>query len=141
MRTLIPILLFSAVVGASTLSSTQAAATQTGGTDDPAGATATEVEKLREELDGLRTELEETRALLDETVHYLHTSGKAAGAMVDVLAASEKEGFTFGINPRSREVLLEGWRAQLAETQKNLPGKKAEPKDAEADGKRRTFGR
>jgi hypothetical protein len=137
MRSLIPILFFSAVAGASTLTVTRVGAAQAG--DDPAAATAAEVEELRGEIDSLRAELDETRALLDETVHFLHENAKAAKAMAAVLDASEKEGFTFGINPRSREVLLEGWRKNLSAQQKSVPGKPAE-EPAEQQPARRTFG-
>jgi septal ring factor EnvC (AmiA/AmiB activator) len=66
-------------------------------------------------------ELKEQRAQLDKTVRYLNEQAKAAEALVGTLEASEKAGFTFGINPESREVLLRGWREALAAAQKDVP--------------------
>jgi hypothetical protein len=81
-----------------------------------------EVQALRQEVDTLRRDLDETHALLEESLVYLDRQSQAAASMSQVLNASEEAGFTFGINPRSRELLLEGWRAALAEQQKGLPG-------------------
>ena len=128
-RPLIPILLFGALAGASSLFASQDEGEQATG----ASATAA----LRQDVDKLRAELDETRALLDETVHYLHTSGKAAHEMGAALSVSEEEGFTFGINPRSREILLEGWRKHLTAVQKDLPGKPLED-DTAATGRPET---
>lgn len=93
------------------------------------GADAAQVEALRAELDEVKRELEETRALVDDTVTYLQSHAKSSAQMVSVLSASEDAGFTFGINPESRELLLDGWRKQLDAAQKHVPGGKAKAAD------------
>jgi len=56
---------------------------------------------------------------------YLDAQSKAARGMARTLDESEKAGFTYGMNPESRHVLLKGWRAQLSALQKDVPGAKA----------------
>ncbi len=43
---------------------------------------------------------------------FMEAQAKAGETLVDALARSEAEGFTAGINPKSREILLDGLRAQ-----------------------------
>ena len=85
-----------------------------------------QVQALAAEVATLRTDLEESSARIDETLTYLKQNQKAAEELVSALAASEAAGFTFGINPKSRELLLAGWRKQLSAMQKGLPGAPAE---------------
>lgn len=64
----------------------------------------------------------------------------AAGAeLVDALARSEAEGFTAGINPKSREVLLAGLRAQAKAMQAGGDGEEdgASSKRVRGDRNRR----
>ena len=118
MRTLwIPALALAALTGASALSHANSSAPAPLQDD----ATGGEVELLRTEVDELKRELEKTQALLDDTVKYLQDQAKSQAEMTSVLAASEDAGFTFGINPKSRELLLAGWRKQLAAAQKGIP--------------------
>lgn len=129
-RVLVPLLFATALAGV--LSATQNANDEEG--DPGVRALAGEVEKLR-------ADLAETRALLDETVEYLHQRAKDGEALSRVVDSSEQAGFTFGINPRSREVLIQGWRNDLTALQKGLPGEKVEEDGAPADTRtRRTFG-
>lgn len=93
-----------------------------------------QVATLREELAQVKTDLDETRALLDQTVAYLERGSEQAAEMAKVLDSAEAEGFTFGINPRSREVLLAGWRKELVERQRGVPG--ATKPEAKADPRR-----
>ncbi len=72
------------------------------------------VEQLVEELKGARKTLEEAQK-------YIDAQAKAAKSMAETLDASEKAGFTFGINPESREVLLRGWREELDTLQQGVP--------------------
>ena len=72
------------------------------------------VEQAVEELKG-------ARKTLDEAQKYIDAQSKAAKAMVEVLDAAEKAGFTFGINPESREILLKGWREELDTLQQGVP--------------------
>ncbi|MBL4771311.1 MAG: hypothetical protein JKY61_09245 [Planctomycetes bacterium] len=53
---------------------------------------------------------------------------KAASALLSSLDAAQEAGFTAGINPKSREILLQAWRAQAkavgSPTKKKEEGKK-----------------
>ena len=53
---------------------------------------------------------------------YLANQGKAAEKLQKALDASEKAGFTYGINPESREILLSAWRAQAGMASADVPG-------------------
>ena len=83
----------------------------------------TRVEQMVEELKG-------ARKMLDEAQKYIEAQAKAAKALVEVLDAAEKAGFTFGINPESREILLKGWREELDTLQQGVPTPLPTPKDA-----------
>jgi len=83
----------------------------------------TRVEQMVEELKG-------ARKTLDEAQKYIEAQAKAAKALVEVLDAAEKAGFTFGINPESREILLKGWREELDTLQQGVPTPLPTPKDA-----------
>lgn len=87
----------------------------------PATEKDKELEELRGKLDALQQEAKLQSARIDQLTRYLEAQAKAAQAMQDTLAQSEKEGFTYGINPRSREILLNGWREQLSTLQRDLP--------------------
>jgi HAMP domain-containing protein len=82
----------------------------------------TRVEQMVEELKG-------ARKTLDEAQKYIDAQAKAAKALVEVLDAAEKAGFTFGINPESRELLLKGWREELDTLQQGVPTPLPAPKD------------
>ena len=77
--------------------------------------------EARAKLDAVTAESTETKARLAATVKYLEQQSKAAAAMAQVLDDAEKAGFTYGINPDSRTMLLRGWRDQIAASQKGLP--------------------
>jgi len=92
---------------------------------DPA---AVRLEKLEADLaaaklriEALSTEVADTKKKMAATVKYVGQQADAAAAMVEVLAQSEQAGFTFGINPDSRHILLRGWRDQLAAAQQEVP--------------------
>lgn len=86
---------------------------------------------LEARLEVLELELAATRSLLDETVSYLQAQAQAARSLGSSLDAAEAAGFTAGINYRSRELLLNGWRQALQASQTRLPGSQAgaEPRD------------
>lgn len=63
-------------------------------------------------------ELEERAERLERYVASLARSSESLAA---ALQAAEEAGFTAGINPRSRELLLAGWRAHLATQRAGLP--------------------
>lgn len=74
----------------------------------------------------LEAKVAELEARTQEIEGYLANQAKAAETLQKSLDASEKEGFTFGINPRSREILLQAWRARASATASNPPGSGAE---------------
>ena len=88
-----------------------------------------DLRSTRERAEGLAKDLKETRDLLNGVVHYLQAQAVAAQNVGARLDESEAAGFTAGINPRSREILMAAWREQIAETQKILPG--SAPADAQ----------
>ena len=81
----------------------------------------------RKRCEGLAGELSETKATLAKVVRYLDAQAAGAAALHEALAASEAAGFTAGINPNSREILLAGWREQLSTQQKDVPALPATP--------------
>jgi hypothetical protein len=78
------------------------------------------------DLDSLRAELKDANQKLAETVGYLSSQADAAAALLDAIKDAEKKGFTFGINPDSRVVLLQGFQSFCEGLQKNVPGRKAD---------------
>lgn len=70
-------------------------------------------------------ELEQRVQMLEQ---YLQKQAKAAETMSTAMDAVEKAGFTFGINPASRELMLSAIRAQSTEAAKSVPGAKQEKK-------------
>jgi hypothetical protein len=106
------------------------AAYQNGQAADTAARLAT-VEKEVAEMKAVFAEHEkamgESRALAEKTARYLSEQAKAAAQMQHVLDESEKAGFTFGINPDSRILLLAGWHEALAAAQKDVPQPVAPP--------------
>jgi predicted TIM-barrel fold metal-dependent hydrolase len=91
-------------------------------------ALETEVVALRKQLDekrGLSAAVELELARAQETTSklltYLHTRAQDARAVLTALDQSEAEGFTAGINARSRETLLAGFRAWHSGAEKGLP--------------------
>lgn len=88
------------------------------------------VAELEASIAEMRVELDESNQLVQQTVEYLKAQAASAKKQLDVLERSEEAGFTFGINPVSREVLLSGWRAELNARQQGLP---APPKKVVAE--------
>lgn len=67
----------------------------------------------------------EAEAEVATVVSYLKGQAAAAAELQRVLVESKEKGFTFGINPESREVLLAGFDSFAATLQKDLPGAEA----------------
>lgn len=84
-----------------------------------------ELARSQAQISSLAGDLAEQRKLVDRTVDYLGRQAAQAEAMLGVLDDSEERGFTAGINPKSREVLLAGWRAVMAEAGRDVPGDEA----------------
>lgn len=68
----------------------------------------------------------EAEAEMQQVVVYLRAQAQAAGGLQRVLAEAEAKGFTYGINPESREVLLAGFDAFAQTLQTDLPGAEAQ---------------
>jgi hypothetical protein len=98
------------------------------GGDDPLPGLEERVAALETALETERAAHADTRALLELTLDYLDAQAKGAGALMLTLDAAEQAGFTAGINFRSREILLEGWRAYWGGQQQGLPERKPKPK-------------
>lgn len=86
-----------------------------------------EIAALRKEVESLKAEVEDLRAFADG-------QDAAGAALINSLARCEAEGFTAGINPKSREILLEGLRTQAKAMQ---TAKDEDKKDDDKDGSRR----
>ena len=71
----------------------------------------------RADLEG-RVKLLETRLLQVEG--HLQAQAVSAQAVSKALDEAVKEGFTAGINPRSREILVEAWKSQAQSAGKGL---------------------
>ena len=80
------------------------------------------------------TELEEKLETYDAFMASQATAGKT---LLDALARSEAEGFTAGINPKSREVLLDGLRAQAEAMQSGAAEDDDEGERPSSRGRRR----
>jgi hypothetical protein len=118
------------------LLATSMAYTSSAQSQDPIGARLDAMQKdildSRTRMEQAVEELKGTRKTIEEAQKYIEAQSKAAKAMAEVLDESEKQGFTYGINAGSREVLLAGWRAQLEKLQAGVP----EPLPAPVDPKK-----
>jgi hypothetical protein len=66
--------------------------------------------------------LERVEARLGALESYARAQASAEEAFVTATRAAREAGFAAGINPRSRELLLEAWAARAAAAAKGLPG-------------------
>jgi len=87
------------------------------GDDDLRAELAAQIQRI----DDLERDLVEARDLLELALDHLDAQAKAAKELEGSLKSSEDLGFTAGINPESREVLLSGWRGYLGTQQQGLP--------------------
>ncbi|HTF87484.1 MAG TPA: hypothetical protein VK843_03670 [Planctomycetota bacterium] len=76
---------------------------------------------MNNDVAALKKELGETRVLVNQLVSWAANQADGAVELARILDDSEQKGFTFGINPDSRVVLLGGWRSYLAGVQKDAP--------------------
>lgn len=93
-------------------------------------ALSKDVAALQKVVDGHTKDGADAKLLAEKNARYAAEQAKAATAMLDVLDASEKAGFTFGINPDSRIVLLRGWREALEAARRDVPALPAPIVDA-----------
>lgn len=80
-----------------------------------------DVAALQKVVEAQAKDAADARVLAEKNAKYAAGQAKAAAAMLETLDASEKAGFTFGINPESRVVLLSGWRDALEAAQRDVP--------------------
>lgn len=115
------------------LLATSMAYTSSAQSQDPIGQRLDAMQKdildSRARMEQAVEELKGARKTLEEAQKYIEAQSKAAKAMAEVLDESEKQGFTYGINAGSREVLLRGWREQLDALQNGVPSPLPAPKD------------
>ncbi|HVS09777.1 MAG TPA: hypothetical protein VMS76_07870 [Planctomycetota bacterium] len=87
------------------------------------------------EGDKLGKDLAEQTRMLSKVLDYLRAQAASAKVLQDALAESQDKGFTFGINPESRVVLLAGFEQFVGTLQAEVPGQApaepAEPPPAE----------
>ena len=77
----------------------------------------------------LRQEIKVLEGRVQALESYAQAQAKAMGKLQGDMKASEEAGFTYGINPRSREILLAAFAELGASAQKSVPGQKPEPKE------------
>ncbi len=90
---------------------------------------------LEQRVQQLEKELREVRSTLDAAIGYLRENARATAALGRSLDSSESLGFTKGINPNSREVMLSGFRKWIGATQTGLPVAPKRVQAVEAGGK------
>lgn len=81
----------------------------------------------------LRAEILELEVQVLTCQEFMIQQAAAGKELTEALARSEAEGFTAGINPRSREVLLEGLRAQAKAMQSMESKSKSKDKSKDSD--------
>jgi hypothetical protein len=80
---------------------------------------------------GLALRVQVLEAQVQEIRGTMEAQQQAAKSLLTSLDAAEEAGFTAGINPKSREILLEAWRAQA-----KAAGSPAKDKEVEEKSKR-----
>lgn len=99
---------------------------QSGAQEADVGARLGKLESSQSELDrklaGLAADVRANSEEIAAIQAYLQKQASAAKQMQATLDASEKAGFTYGINPESRHLLLAGWRDKLASELSGVPG-------------------
>jgi hypothetical protein len=87
----------------------------------PGSDLALRVASLETEVILLKAQVSQTRAGNAQLATFVRTQAESAQTLLAVLDDSEQKGFTFGINPDSRIVLLAGMRSFLTSLQLNVP--------------------
>jgi hypothetical protein len=82
---------------------------------------AQRIESLEREVAALKEAQKMMRMECDQIGSLMRAQATSADALLAVLDDSEQKGFTYGINPDSRIVLLAGLRQFLADMQRNVP--------------------
>ena len=108
-----------------------------GGSDPRVESLEAEVAALKQKNDALATDLTDTQALLEKMQAYLEAQAKNAATLATTLDEVERLGFTYGINPESRQALLRGWREQLSAAQADVPSAPAKKPAGKVDLKKK----
>ena len=87
-------------------------------------------------LAALQAQITELEAKVESCQEFMQQLAAAGKELTEALARSEAEGFTAGINPRSREVLLEGLRTQ-AKAMQSVDAKEPSKVTGRRQGRRR----
>lgn len=87
----------------------------------PGSDLALRVASLETEMILLKAQVSQTRAGNAQLATFVRAQADSAQKLAAVLDDSEAKGFTYGINPDSRTVLLAGLREFLAGMQQNVP--------------------
>ena len=87
-------------------------------------------------LAALQAQITELEARVGSCQEFMQQQAAAGKELTEALARSEAEGFTAGINPRSREVLLEGLRTQ-AKAMQSVDAKEPSKDTSRRQGRRR----
>ena len=94
------------------------------------------------ELEALKAEVESLNARVEAMEAFAEAQAAAGAELMTALAQSEAKGFTAGINPESREVLLAGLRASAEAMQAGADEDEDEEEPAaRGDRNRRRRGR
>ncbi|MBL8896969.1 MAG: hypothetical protein JNM84_05055 [Planctomycetes bacterium] len=72
--------------------------------------------------DAVLARLEILEKQMTQVQTWIQAQAKQAEGLAAALDTSEKEGFIYGINPKSREVLLEAFRAHASTLRTAVPG-------------------
>jgi len=100
-------------------------------TQDPdVAALQRDVVRLQSELALLLAAAEDEEGQIDEVLEYLNAQAASAEFLQEKLADSEDKGFTWGINPDSRIVMLEGFNDFVNTLQTDVPGAAADDDEA-----------
>ena len=87
----------------------------------PAQSVDERLAALEAKVASLEKKQEESVKLVEQTVTYLEKHGKASQTLAGVLDTVQEQGFAVGENWKSRETLLTGLRAYLADGQAGVP--------------------
>jgi hypothetical protein len=72
--------------------------------------------------DGSQARTEALEKRVEALEKYAQAQAKAAEALARALNEADEQGFTYGINPESRKVLLAGMREAATAAQQGVPG-------------------
>ena len=89
-----------------------------------------DVARLNKQVMSLKQDQGPSLDEYNEVVAYLHAQAASATALKQVLVESEEKGFTYGINPESRIVLLAGIEDMCTALESGVPGSQTDAADS-----------